>query len=146
MLSTPERVFDALTRAEPTKAYGVRHCGVSDWRIGSGWAHRNYDAAAKVGRVGEGLENDPPRRRVITWRAKEGGETSRVTFGVAPSLDGAARLTVTHEERVPGSETERGIRKGWPVVVPSLKSPLETGRALPMTARHRAREATRHTG
>lgn len=41
--------------------------------------------------------------------------------------------TVTHDGLVPGSEMDRGIRGGWPVVLSSLKAPLETGHARPFT-------------
>jgi len=39
-------------------------------------------------------------------------------------------LTVTHDELEPGSEMEQGIMQGWPRVLSSLKSFLETGAAL----------------
>ena len=38
------------------------------------------------------------------------------------------RLTVTHDELEAGSGMANGISKGWPVVLSSLKSFLETGR------------------
>jgi len=41
--------------------------------------------------------------------------------------------TVTHDGLVPGSERDRGIRGGWPVVLSSLKALLETGHALLFT-------------
>jgi hypothetical protein len=40
------------------------------------------------------------------------------------------RLTVTHDELEKGSEMERNISRGWPRVLSSLKSLLETGKAL----------------
>jgi hypothetical protein len=40
------------------------------------------------------------------------------------------RLTITHDDLEPGSEMEREIAQGWPRVLSSLKSLLETGRAL----------------
>ncbi|MBR7987197.1 toxin-antitoxin system, toxin component [Burkholderia cenocepacia] len=43
------------------------------------------------------------------------------------------KLTVTHDGLAPGSERDRGIRGGWPVVLSSRKSLLETGHALPFT-------------
>ncbi|KAG1206200.1 hypothetical protein G6F35_011284 [Rhizopus arrhizus] len=38
------------------------------------------------------------------------------------------RLTVTHDELEPGSGMDTGIRQGWPIVLSSLKSLLETGK------------------
>jgi hypothetical protein len=40
------------------------------------------------------------------------------------------RLTVTHDELEAGSEMQRKIAEGWPRVLSSLKSLLETGRPL----------------
>jgi hypothetical protein len=54
---------------------------------------------------------------------------SRVTFDIEPSAD-MARLTITHDELETGSETLRKISEGWPRVLSSLKSLLETGRRL----------------
>ena len=47
------------------------------------------------------------------------------------------KLTVTHEFKTPDSNLYRGVSGGfgWPVILSSLKSLLETGKAL---------EATRH--
>jgi hypothetical protein len=40
------------------------------------------------------------------------------------------RLTVTHDELQAGSGMDKGVRHGWPVVLSSLKSLLETGESL----------------
>ncbi|PCE29375.1 SRPBCC family protein [Burkholderia ubonensis] len=135
--STPERVFDALTNAELTNDYWVRHRNASpDWRPGSRWEHQDYDDPSRVDLVDdvdEVVEHDPPRRLVVTWRAPSGeGEESRVTYVVEPH-EGVVKLTVTHDGLVPGSEMDRGIRGGWPVVLSSIKTLLETGQALPFT-------------
>ncbi|UXU88459.1 SRPBCC family protein [Burkholderia sp. S-53] len=134
--ATPERVFDALTNAELTKDYWVRHRNASpDWRPGSRWEHQDYDDPSRVDIVGEVVENDPPHRLVVTWRTPSGeGEASRVTYLVEPFED-VVKLTVTHDGLVPGSEMDRGIRGGWPVVLSSLKTLLETGHALPFTTK-----------
>jgi hypothetical protein len=46
------------------------------------------------------------------------------------SVGAMVRLTVTHDELQPGSEMARKISSGWPRVLSSLKSFLETGRPL----------------
>ncbi len=56
-----------------------------------------------------------------------------MTFELAPIGD-MVRLTVTHDRLVPGSDMERGIVEGWPRVLSSLKSFLETGKPLPTWA------------
>ena len=45
------------------------------------------------------------------------------------------RLTVTHDELEAGSGMANGISKGWPVVLSSLKSFLETGRGIDVFAK-----------
>ncbi|WP_179404872.1 SRPBCC family protein [Burkholderia guangdongensis] len=135
--STPERVFDALTNAELTKEYWVRHRNASpDWKPGSRWEHQDYDDPAVVHVVGEVIECDAPRRLVVTWREPaRDSETSRVTYAIEPLPDDTVKLTLAHEDLVPGSAMDSGIRSGWPIVLSSLKTLLETGRALPMTTR-----------
>ena len=54
---------------------------------------------------------------------------SRVTFVIEPSQH-AVKLTVTHEGFPEGSKTLPSISEGWPLVLSSLKSILETGRSL----------------
>ncbi|EKS9797256.1 SRPBCC domain-containing protein [Burkholderia cepacia] len=105
---------------------------------GSRREHRDYDDPSRVDIVGEGGENDPPHRLVVTWRTPSGeGKASRVTCLVEPH-EGVVKLTVAHDGVVPGSEMDRGIRGGRPVVRSSLKTLLETGQALPFTMGRRA--------
>jgi hypothetical protein len=53
-----------------------------------------------------------------------------VTFEIEPVGD-IVRLVVTHEHLEPGSEMLDGITKGWPKVMSSLKTFLESGKPLP---------------
>jgi hypothetical protein len=70
------------------------------------------------------LESDPPRRLDIPNE-----RPSRVTFVVEASK-GQTKLTVTHDEFEEGSRIFGMIRNGWPAVLSSLKSFLETGQGL----------------
>ena len=128
----PETVWKALLDGEFTRQYWG-HENVSDWKPGSTWEHQRDDAARTVVLLGEVLEAQPPRRLIITWadpqdRARK-NRHSRVTFEIEPVAD-MVRLTVTHDELEEGSEMHRKISQGWPRVLSSLKSLLETGRAL----------------
>ena len=62
------------------------------------------------------------------WRAEP---RSRVSFDIEDAGNGVVRLTVVHDGSAPGSEVLRGISDGWPAVLASLKTLLETGTALP---------------
>lgn len=138
--TTPEKLWRALTDAEITKDYWFRRGNVSDWKVGSTWEHRDYDERSLVDIVGKVLESRPPRRLVISWglpaEAARPERRSRVAFDIEP-FQGAVRLTVTHDELEADSEMLRGITKGWPLVLASLKTLLETGQGLEM-ARHRS--------
>lgn len=131
--TTPEKLWNALIDAEMTKKYWWNHRNASDWKVGSTWQHQDYDDAARVDIVGKVVESKPPRRLVITWAypadAANEAKHSRVTFEIEPQAD-CVRLSVTHDELEPGSDMLRGITRGWPGVLSSLKSLLETGHAM----------------
>jgi len=121
------------------------HENVSDWKLGSRWEHVRSDADRTVQLVGEVVEHAPPRRLVITWanasEADDPAKRSRVTFDIV-AFDGMAQLTVTHDELELGSGMAAGISKGWPRVLSSLKSFLETGEAIDVFAKPSEAELT----
>ena len=127
-----ETVWKALLDGEFTRQYWG-YDNVSAWVPGASWEHRPADGKGQVAILGVVQEVSPPRRLVITWaepsdRGRQ-DRHSRVTFDIEPLAD-MVRLTVTHEDLEPGSEMERRIAQGWPRVLSSLKSLLETGRPL----------------
>ena len=127
-----ETVWKALLDGEFTRQYwGAEN--VSDWKPGSSWEHRRADPARTLMLLGEVLEAEAPRRLVITWADPKDklnrARHSRVSFDIEP-LAGMVRLTVTHDELDPGSQMLGDISRGWPRVLSSLKSLLETGRPL----------------
>jgi uncharacterized protein YndB with AHSA1/START domain len=128
--ATPEKVFDAITDQELSARYWG-HRNASDWKVGSTWEHQRIDGSDAVDIVGKVIENDRPRRLVISWAspddAADAEKTSRVTFEIEPYRDDAVKLTVTHSELEPDSGMLRGITAGWPLVLSALKSFLETG-------------------
>jgi len=138
--STPEKVFEAITKPEIARRYWG-HENVSDWKPGSAWQHVRADEQRTVNVVGKVVEVSSPTRLVITWaspaQAADPASTSRVTFDVEPS-DGLVKLTVTHDELEAGSAMDQGIRQGWPIVLSSLKSLLETGQGIDILARKKA--------
>jgi uncharacterized protein YndB with AHSA1/START domain len=130
--TTPEKVFQALTEGPITRQYWG-HENVSDWKPGSPWKHRATDGSEAVRLVGVVVECAPPRRLVSTWafpddQANEAKHT-RVSFDIE-RIGQMVRLTVTHDDLELGSDMDKGIREGWPRVLSSLKSFLETGRPL----------------
>lgn len=138
--ATPEKVFDAITKPELARRYWG-HENVSDWKPGSDWRHVRANDERSVELVGKVVETSPPTRLVITRanasQAADPEAYSRVTFDIEP-YDDMVRLTVSHDELEAGSGMANGIQKGWPVVLSSLKSFLETGRGLDVFAKPKA--------
>jgi uncharacterized protein YndB with AHSA1/START domain len=84
--------------------------------------------------VGEILEADPPRRLSYTFKHVLDDELrneapSKVVFMIEPHGK-LVKLTLTHEGFAEGSKLLDGISKGWPAILSSLKSLLESGTAL----------------
>lgn len=140
ILSTPQKVFEALTKPEVTNRYWG-HENVSDWKAGSAWQHVRANDERTVKLVGQVVEASPPTRLVITWAAPaqvaDPASHSRVTFSIE-EMDAMVRLTVTHDELEAGSEMANTMAKGWPAVLSSLKSFLETGRGLDIFGKPKA--------
>jgi uncharacterized protein YndB with AHSA1/START domain len=93
------------------------------------------------------LEADPYRRLAFTWHAftaelaeRQGmspelfakiasERRSRVAFYLEP-VGQMVKLTVVHDEFEQGSSVWEMVSKGWPQVLSSLKTLLETGEPL----------------
>jgi len=129
--TTPEKLWHALTDSDFHERYWFGHRATSDWKVGSTY---RFDKQGKPSVEGKVLESDPPRRLAFTWDACSADakreRTSRVTFDIEPRGK-IVKLTVTHDDLDEGGKTLRDISGGWPMVMASLKSFLETGRALP---------------
>jgi uncharacterized protein YndB with AHSA1/START domain len=110
---------------------------VSDWNVGSTWLHQDYDSGI-TDIEGKVVEIDVPQRLVLTWAGANEDlrdeKPSRVTFKIEPFLD-VTRLRLTHDELKTGSKMLEGITAGWPSVLSSLKTLLETGSPLQMTTK-----------
>ncbi|HET7793732.1 MAG TPA: SRPBCC family protein [Rhizobacter sp.] len=137
--STPEKVFDAITRPEIARRYWG-HENVSEWRHGSSWEHVRANDQRTVQVVGQVVEVARPTRLVITWtspaQAADASSYSRVSFDIV-AYDGMVKLTVTHDELEAGSGMAKGVQQGWPIVLSSLKSLLETGEGIDVFAKPR---------
>lgn len=138
--STPDKVFEAITKPEIARRYWG-HENVSDWKVGSDWQHVRASEQRTIELVGKVVETTPPSRLVITWanasQAADPEAYSRVSFDIVPYED-MVRLTVTHDELEAGSGMANGIQKGWPIVLSSLKSLLETGQGMDVFAKPKA--------
>jgi uncharacterized protein YndB with AHSA1/START domain len=133
--ATPEEVWRALTDGGMTRQYWYGRRVESDWKVGSPvtfFYHK--DGAEAVSDSGIVLECNAPRRLSFTFHVEfvdelRDAHPSRVAFDIAPAGDDV-RLTVTHDEFEPGSKVLAGISEGWPIILCSLKSFVESGRPL----------------
>jgi uncharacterized protein YndB with AHSA1/START domain/DNA-binding transcriptional ArsR family regulator len=143
--TTPKQLWRALT--DP--AFTSRYWGatfVSDWKTGSTMTWE-YDGVKIADPAQIVLESDPYRRLAYTWQtitpefAKKVGfsdeyfarvaaeRRSKVSFEIEPHGQGV-KLTVVHDDFDPGSAMLESITGGWPMILASLKTLLETGEAL----------------
>jgi uncharacterized protein YndB with AHSA1/START domain len=133
--TTPERLWQALTDGSFTRQYWFATRVESDWRPGARVTFWRNDAISDSGEV---LECTPPRRLSYTWHVEfdevlRREKPSRVTFALEP-MGAVVKLTVTHDQFEPGSKVHAAVSGGWPMVLASLKSLLETGSALTLTS------------
>jgi uncharacterized protein YndB with AHSA1/START domain len=147
--TTPEAIWEAITKPEWTQKYGYR--GIVEFdelRPGGRYRFLAPPEMQAMGMPevvvdGEVLEADPPRRLVQTWHplwAEDiAAETSRVTYDIEEDDGGVTRLTVTHEvESAPITAAQVGLSEarmhegggGWPMILSDLKTLLETGESL----------------
>jgi uncharacterized protein YndB with AHSA1/START domain/DNA-binding transcriptional ArsR family regulator len=143
--TTPEQLWQALT--DP--AFTSRYWGAtfeSDWKRGSSMTWE-YDGVTVADPAQVVLESDPYKRLAYTWQtvtpefakkvrfseeyfARVAAERrSKVSFEIDPVGEGV-KLTVIHDDFDPASATLESVSGGWPMILSSLKSLLETGNAL----------------
>ena len=132
--TTAEKLWNAITNPEFTRQYWGGNENVSDWKPGSKWAHVAGDQERSIWVTGKVVESVPFKRLVLTWAdpANE-ADVSRVTFQIEP-IEDTVRLDVIHGDFEPGSDMVEKVSGGWPRVLSSLKSFLETGQALDVVA------------
>jgi len=134
--TTPERLWQAITRGEITRRYFHQTAVESTWQTGSPVIYRQPDGTVAV--EGEVVAAEPPRRLQMTWSFRNGHDAeaiadppSRVTWEIEP-VDGVCKLTLVHDGFASETATYRSIREGWTPILASLKSLLETGEPLPL--------------
>jgi uncharacterized protein YndB with AHSA1/START domain len=135
--TTAEKLWDALTQPEFTKQYWAETWQESDWRVGSSWQLMIPDG--RIGDSGEIVEIDRPRRLVLTWQTQFVPELraeghARLTYELEQNGE-EVKLTLTHEIDRPNSKLIEATSGGWPSLLASVKSLLETGRPLASTTR-----------
>ena len=128
--STPEKVWQAIITPEFTRQYWGFPL-ISDWKKGSKWEMRRVsdDGVNVIGKV---IENSPNKRLVLSWAEPDKiSDESQVAFEIEVVGD-LVRLDVIHSKL---SDYMAGrISKGWPLVLSSMKSFLESGKPIDILA------------
>jgi uncharacterized protein YndB with AHSA1/START domain len=131
-----QAIWDHLTNPELNKRFWGGYSQKSSWASGADYAIVSGDGEAwDTGKV---LAYEPPKRLSVTWThqkdaaMKAEGE-SVATFDIEPVNDLVTKLTVTHTIGVSPSKFIEAVSTGWPSILASLKSLLETGVALEET-------------
>lgn len=133
--TTPAKLWQALVEPEFTRQYWAETWQESDWRTGASWRIMIPDG--RVADSGEVLEIEPERRLVLSWRNEFKPELreegySKLTYELEPMGD-MVKLTLIHEIDRPDSQLIGAVSGGWPMILASLKSLLETGESLEAT-------------
>ena len=133
--TSPEKLWDALTKPEFTRRYWFGTSLDSNWDRGSSWQLKTSDGRVTDG--GKVVEIDKPRRLVLSWKHElmpdmRDEENARAIFELEPQGE-IVKLTVTHETDKKDSKLIKGVSNGWPIILASLKSLLETGESIERT-------------
>lgn len=142
--TTPENLWQALTSGDFSEKYWFGFRIELELKTGgSVRIHPPKGMETHGDHAGEVLECEPNRKLVYTWKENDKPEVaqkrkslSRVTYELTP-LGPQVRLRLIHENLLPEDvendpNTFRGINNGWPAVISSLKSLLETGEPIVM--------------
>ena len=128
-----QKVWDALTDPATNKRFWSGYHQESSWQVGADFAIVGPEGDAwDQGKV---LAFDPPRHFSVSWlhlndaAMKAEGE-STCSFDLEALGEALTKLTVTHEIAVADSKLIGAVSVGWPSILSSLKSLLETGKAL----------------
>jgi uncharacterized protein YndB with AHSA1/START domain len=131
--STAQKVWDALTQSAFTTQFFFGRTVESDWSKGSPWRLLFPDGRVDVD--GVVLESDAPRVLKVTWRVAwlddpDPPGPALVTYEIQQHGE-IVQLTMTQhtESAIPRKYVKAG-QMGWGAILSSLKSMLETGKAL----------------
>ena len=127
-----EEVWRAITDPAMTARYFFGTSVRSEWTPGASMRYEMPDGRVVVS--GEVVEIEAPRRLVTTWQAHWNAdgttwEPTKVTWELEQAGD-ACKLTMIHSGFQPNSKAYTETAGGWPAILSSMKTLLETGEPL----------------
>jgi uncharacterized protein YndB with AHSA1/START domain len=133
--ATPEQVWAALTEPISTKKYWFQTQQKCEWTKGAAWSMQWGDDL--VADVGEVLDIDEPNRGTFTWQHLLDEESKAEGHSVCTyelrAMGSMTMVHVTHTLPREHSKLIANVSQGWPIVLSSLKTLLETGESLEAT-------------
>jgi uncharacterized protein YndB with AHSA1/START domain len=149
--ASPVKVWQALTSAEFSRKYFSGNAVEADLRIGGAFIVRTPDGSVHIN--GEVFECDPPRKLTVTFNVNwpaliEKLGPTLVTWEIEPVGEVTKLTLLQSHDRPISDDILSGGRAGWPAILSSLKSMLETGQAMiiPMKPPERMLAALRELG
>lgn len=143
--TTPEKLWEALTNGDFSERYWSGFRFEAELRVGGAVRILPPKGMEKYGdHKGEVLVCEPYRKLVYTWNVKDKPELakkrdslSRVTYELTP-MGKMVKLRLIHENLLPEDlepdpNKFEGVNNGWPAIMSSLKSLLETGEPITFT-------------
>ena len=132
--TSPDKLWEAITSPDFTVQYFHGTRIESKYEPGAPVIYRNPDGSVAVD--GEVLEAEVGRKLAISWHVNYDEEQSRerpsrVAFEIDAAGPELCKLTVVHDDFDGETKTYREVGEGWPWILHSLKSLLETGTPLP---------------
>lgn len=135
--TTPEKLWQALTDPAFTQQYWGGRRVLSDWQEGSTVEFRKQDGSLDYSR-GKVLTSRPPFELTMAWITRTpGGDApaTKLTYSIQQAGPENVKFTLTHEPLDEGSQVIDAVRQGWPAILSSLKTLLETGQTLDIAKR-----------
>ena len=131
--ATSEKVWHALTSAEFSRKYFFGNAVEVDLTVGGAYIVRTPDGALHIS--GEVIECDPPRKLTVTFNVNwpalvEKLGPTLVTYEIEQAGDAVKLTLIQSQDRTISDDILSGGRQGWPAILSSLKSVLETGQPL----------------
>lgn len=128
--AAPAHVWHAITDPQLIPRWRFGMTFDTDWQPGSPLTSRSPDG------VGTVHESVPNQRLVYDWIQPDapeanGGYPSTVVLTLTP-MGAVTRLTVVHRDLAPDGAFAKVVAPGWPMILSSLKSLVETGEPLPL--------------
>ena len=131
--ASPEQIWKALTTADFSRNYFSGFAIEADLKIGGAFIARAPDGSEHIS--GEVIECDPPKKLTVTWNVNWPGLVEKlgptlVTYEIEEAGDVVKLTMLQSHDRDLSDDILSGGRAGWPAILSSLKSLLETGHAL----------------